>query len=881
VKDIDGGREQQDEKGQRPAWVDEQAEDAYSRPARRRDRPGHVPLPGKHADDGLWLHVLETSFAAAVLTWIVAIAVPHSVPTWMLSVLAGVMTAVIWYTSYQLTNSAPMAGYLGIWGMCLTGWLTAARLAGPWNGTVIFALLLPVVMLAPAGVTVIRRFRDRVKRVAETGRDSTNTRECRYWEALLGRLNVPRVICRDILRVDGGYQVHCRHGKAVDGHAVLTHDAIRDLAMRLAVHKRLPKGAVYIEEEPAGGSAADFIIHVRELRGPRVARWLPAGNGLLSVNRPFGIGVLDTGREFALKLREVVVFICGVRGSGKALALDTKIATPSGWTTMGEITAGDQVFDEAGQPCRVLATTAVLHGRRCYEIEFSGGQRITADAAHQWQVWSPQEQHPAGCPRVLTTEQLVLTAVPYSIRTAAPFRSRDGDYQCISAIRLVPSVPVRCIEVDSPSSLYLAGQACVPTHNSTLLNIFIAQLCRMPDALIFMIDLKGGQEARAWLMPWLQGHVDRPPIDWLATNREEAKIMLDALWAGGTARAESGKYARKLRPGIQHDGQMAPAVIVICDETAVMTGHFIREDSISNTQLATRLLQIAETFRSVAIDPVVAAVRAVVDVTGNSGLKAMAEVRIGMKVATIGEGQAIFPDDYPAARQLAQLKDKGSGIPKVGSELYPPVHFYNITDGSPDDDGHPTEDRITPVVLSTAERRPAPEKLLADAMGDAYAKRWEQPHIAGLLAQWKTEAGIADRPAPVLAGGGAADRNPADGPAGEDFDSIWQNDPLLSGMAGLDGGLLDDDEPGHKLNPVRKRMYTLLIEAGGRGYTAGMLWTRLENEHLSVTRQTVHSWLSQARQQGYVYTTGKPQSGKARWIWQLPEGQEFDIPGFS
>ena len=30
-------------------------------------------------------------------------------------------------------------------------------------------------------------------------------------------------------------------------------------------------------------------------------------------------------------------------------------------------------------------------------------------------------------------------------------------------IREVPSVPVRCIQVDSPSHLYLAGRACVPT----------------------------------------------------------------------------------------------------------------------------------------------------------------------------------------------------------------------------------------------------------------------------------------------------------------------------------------------------------------------------------------------------------------------------------
>jgi replicative DNA helicase len=38
----------------------------------------------------------------------------------------------------------------------------------------------------------------------------------------------------------------------------------------------------------------------------------------------------------------------------------------------------------------------------------------------------------------------------------------------ISAVRPVPSVPVRCVEVDSADHLYLAGRSMVPTHNSTL-----------------------------------------------------------------------------------------------------------------------------------------------------------------------------------------------------------------------------------------------------------------------------------------------------------------------------------------------------------------------------------------------------------------------------
>lgn len=39
--------------------------------------------------------------------------------------------------------------------------------------------------------------------------------------------------------------------------------------------------------------------------------------------------------------------------------------------------------------------------------------------------------------------------------------------RCIESVRCVKSVPVRCIMVDSPSKLYLAGRSMVPTHNTT------------------------------------------------------------------------------------------------------------------------------------------------------------------------------------------------------------------------------------------------------------------------------------------------------------------------------------------------------------------------------------------------------------------------------
>jgi deoxycytidine triphosphate deaminase len=74
------------------------------------------------------------------------------------------------------------------------------------------------------------------------------------------------------------------------------------------------------------------------------------------------------------------------RLEGKALALDTPIPTADGWRALGDLRAGDRVFDETGAPCLVVAATGVLRGRPCAEVVFSDGERIVADLQHRWRT---------------------------------------------------------------------------------------------------------------------------------------------------------------------------------------------------------------------------------------------------------------------------------------------------------------------------------------------------------------------------------------------------------------------------------------------------------------------------------------------------------------
>lgn len=72
------------------------------------------------------------------------------------------------------------------------------------------------------------------------------------------------------------------------------------------------------------------------------------------------------------------------RGSGKALALDTPIPTPSGWTTMGDVGIGDSVYSQDGSVTRVISATDVMFDHECYRVTFSNGESVLADAEHLW-----------------------------------------------------------------------------------------------------------------------------------------------------------------------------------------------------------------------------------------------------------------------------------------------------------------------------------------------------------------------------------------------------------------------------------------------------------------------------------------------------------------
>jgi deoxycytidine triphosphate deaminase len=97
------------------------------------------------------------------------------------------------------------------------------------------------------------------------------------------------------------------------------------------------------------------------------------------------------------------------RVEGKALAISTPIPTPDGWTELGDLRVGDVVFSDTGQPTRVKDATEVMLGRPCYEVEFSDGTTLVADASHEWLTRTTAERRRGRRGSLRTTAQLAAT----------------------------------------------------------------------------------------------------------------------------------------------------------------------------------------------------------------------------------------------------------------------------------------------------------------------------------------------------------------------------------------------------------------------------------------------------------------------------------------
>ena len=316
-----------------------------------------------------------------------------------------------------------------------------------------------------------------------------------------------------------------------------------------------------------------------------------ASQGGLARGVPTGFVELD---EVTNGLHPGQMIIIAARpGVGKALALNTPLPTPAGWTTMGDVAVGDCLLGADGEPTRVVAATDIMLGRPCYEVEFSDGTVVVADGSHRW---------PTG----------------YGIRTTAELRcgmdtiaaaGSMGGYAGrgattlmapvlqIDAVRRVRTVPVRCVQVDNGAHLYLAGRGMVPTHNSTL-GLDFMRSCSIKHQLasvIFSLEMSKSEivmrllsaEAKIKLSDMRSGRMSDD--DWTRLARRMSEISEAPLYIDDSPNLTMMEIRAKAR----RLSQKAGLRLIVVDYMQLMTSgkkYESRQQEVSDFSRSLKLM---------------------------------------------------------------------------------------------------------------------------------------------------------------------------------------------------------------------------------------------------------------------------------------------------
>lgn len=153
-----------------------------------------------------------------------------------------------------------------------------------------------------------------------------------------------------------------------------------------------------------------------------------------------------------------MIVIAARPAMGKALALDTPLPTPTGWTTMGEVRPGDLLLDATGRPTQVVAATDVMRDRPCYKVSFDDGTSVVADAEHQWLTdtrASRRSARQAATGHDPSREQRTFASVKTTKEIAGSVRSVTSDRRVNHSVQTTE--PLDLPERDLPVPPYTLG----------------------------------------------------------------------------------------------------------------------------------------------------------------------------------------------------------------------------------------------------------------------------------------------------------------------------------------------------------------------------------------------------------------------------------------
>lgn len=272
--------------------------------------------------------------------------------------------------------------------------------------------------------------------------------------------------------------------------------------------------------------------------------------------------------------------------------------------------------------------------------------------------------------------------------------------------------------VNRQTSMLFVGQR--ESGKTNLMNVGVANQCRMVDSLTWVIDLNGGGLALKWMRAWAAaGKPGRPPIDWVADTPAKASDMAAAMVRIAKAR-KVGYQDREIAANddklpVDHE---VPEIRVFCDEGAEIFSTRSRRDETLRG-IADNLIQTLEIARAAAVNETTSGLRATQDVLSDPQILKQSTFKAGLRVSDDAELNYFFGYNHNASAEDAPYP--GCALVKSGTGQVHPVKVYRLK-----------PDQILEIVKATADRRPELDELSRRAAGEAYEQRWlNTDHLFG------------------------------------------------------------------------------------------------------------------------------------------------------
>lgn len=160
---------------------------------------------------------------------------------------------------------------------------------------------------------------------------------------------------------------------------------------------------------------------------------------------------------------------------------DAGILTPTGWTTMGQVAAGDQVIGSDGRPTTVLGVTNSWESE-IFRVEFTDGSSTETDATHLWTVEAQMANR-----QLRSTEDIAVDIAKPGKHKGKRAKHNGGD----GNMWRVPPLPIVHFAAQEPLPLdpyvvgVLLGDGTISQHTAGFVSwdeeIIEAVTVRLPD----------------------------------------------------------------------------------------------------------------------------------------------------------------------------------------------------------------------------------------------------------------------------------------------------------------------------------------------------------------------------------------------------------------